>query len=101
MIADNEQVFTKTNEILDTQKTYYKDLYSEKVEIDNTPTAELLGENPHKLSDDHANRLEGEIRYPELLEALKSLKISQTPGNDGFTAEFFNFFLDCFETFLF
>lgn len=92
IIGDNDQVFTETNEILDTQKRYYKDLYSEKIEIDNTPIAEILGENPRKLSENDAHILEGEIRYSELLEALKSMKNSKTPGNDGFTAEFFKFF---------
>lgn len=73
-MADNDQILTKTNEILDTQKTNYKDLYSEKIETDNTPIAEVIGENNRKLSDDDANILEGEIRYPELPKALKSMK---------------------------
>lgn len=73
-MADNDQILTKTNEILDTQKTNYKDLYSEKIETDNTPVAEVIGENNRKLSDDDANILEGEIRYPELPKALKSMK---------------------------
>ena len=52
----------------------------------------ILGENQSKLSDQDANILEGEIKYPELAEALKNMKNSKTPGNDGFTAEFFKFF---------
>ena len=36
--------------------------------------------------------LEGEITYEELKIALKNMKNSKSPGNDGFTAEFFKFF---------
>ena len=36
--------------------------------------------------------MEGNIKYSELAEALKNMKNSKTPGNDGFTAEFFKFF---------
>ena len=71
---------------------YSKTLYSENINIDDNPIETILGENQSKLSDQDANILEGEIKYPELAEALKNMKNSKTPGNDGFTAEFFKFF---------
>ena len=37
-------------------------------------------------------KLEGEITYTELAHALQSMKNSKSPGNDGFTVEFFKFF---------
>lgn len=37
-------------------------------------------------------KLEGEITYSELLSALKKMKNCKSPGNDGFTSEFFKFF---------
>ena len=42
------------------------------------------------MSENEAEFLEGDIKYSELAEALKNMK--KTPGNDGFTAEFFKFF---------
>lgn len=92
IIAEDGQECIKSDEILETQKKYYKDLYTDKTEINNTPIEDLLGENPRKLSDFEARCLEGEIRYSELAEALQNMKNSKTPGSDGFTAEFFKFF---------
>ena len=79
--------------MLEAQKNYYKDLFTEKNEIDdNIPIEVLLGENPHKLSDYEARTLEGEITYVELAEALKNMKKSKTPSSDGYTADVvFNF----------
>ena len=36
--------------------------------------------------------LEGEINYTEILQALNNMKKEKSPGQDGFTAEFFKFF---------
>ena len=58
-----------------------------KLKLITLQSPNYKGKKPHK-----ANRLEGEIRHPELLEALKSMKNLKTPGNDGFTAEFFKSF---------
>ena len=44
------------------------------------------------MTKNEAESLEGNIKYSELAEALKNMKNSKTPGNDGFTAEFFKFF---------
>lgn len=91
-LIDNDNEYLSTEEILDSQKHYFKNLYSEKLEVDNNPIETILGENQSKLTDDEASSLEGEIKYFELAEALRNMKNSKTPGNDGFTAEFFKFF---------
>ena len=91
-IIDDNKEYTSTEEILNSQTMYFKTLYSENINIDDNPIETILGENQSKLSDQDANILEGEIKYPELAEALKNMKNSKTPGNDGFTAEFFKFF---------
>ena len=83
-----------TDEILNSQKTYFKNLYSENIIIDDTPIESRIGENSSRLADNEAELLEGDIKYSELAEALKNMKNLKTPGNDGFTAEFFFIFLD-------
>ena len=88
-LIDGDKEYTSTEEILNCQKMYFKTLYSENINIDDDPIETILGENKSKLSDHDANSLEGEIKYSELAEALKNMKNSKTPGNDGFTAEFF------------
>ena len=57
-----------------------------------TPIKEMIGNNENQLNDDEAQMLEGEITYEELTTALKNMKHSKSPGNDGFTTEFFKFF---------
>ena len=49
----------------------------------------MIGNNVNQLNDDEAQMLEGEITYEELTTALKNMKNSKSPGNDGFTTEFF------------
>ena len=92
LIDENgDEVYT-TKDILDTQKRYYKNLYAEKIQVDDTPIKEMIGNNENQLNDDEAQMLEGEITHEELTTALKNMKNSKSPGNDGFTAEFFKFF---------
>ena len=52
----------------------------------------MIGENENKLNNEEVQSLEGELTYEELTLALKNMKNSKSPGNDGFTAEFFKFF---------
>ena len=92
IIEDDGHESLTTDEILDSQKAYYKTLYSENNAVDNNPIETLIGENHLKLSENEAELLEGDIKYSEIAEALKNTKNSKTPGNDGFTAEFFKFF---------
>ena len=49
----------------------------------------VIGENENKLSNEDAEKLEGEIKLKELSDALKILKNEKSPGLDGFTVEFF------------
>ena len=93
LIDENGDEVYKTKDILDTQKRYYKNLYTEKIQIDDSPIKEMIGNNENQLNDDEAQMLEGEINYEELTTALKNKKNSKSPGNDGFTTEFFRFFL--------
>ena len=58
----------------------------------------MIGNNENQLNDGEAQILEGEITYEELTTALKNMKNSKSPGNDGFTTEFFKFFGLIWET---
>ena len=71
------------------RKKYYQNLYSESLEIDEKSLTEIIGENPNKLTNDESINLEGEITYTT---TLRNMKNGKSPGNDGFTIEFFKFF---------
>ena len=45
-----------------------------------------------KLSDAQRTQCEGLMTENELLKSIKSFKNNKTPGTDGLTAEFYNFF---------
>ena len=59
----------------------------------------MLGENKNKLSNQASEKLEGEISFSELLNALKNMKNDKSPGLDGFTIEFFKILLARFGEF--
>ena len=52
----------------------------------------MIGENKNNLSNEDAEKLEGEIKLNELLDALNNMKNEKSQGLDRFTVEFFNFF---------
>ena len=80
--------------MLNCQKRFYENLYSDNIPVDEISIETVLGDNPNKLNRDKAEKLGGEISYFELAKALKSMKNNKTPGLDGFTVEFFLIFLD-------
>ena len=74
IIEDNGQESLSTEEILNSQKTYFKNLYSENILIDDTPIEAQIGVNNLKMTKNEAESLEGNIKYSELAEALKNMK---------------------------
>ena len=89
LIDENGTEYTTTTEILNHQKEFYENLYDDIYNIDGRSIDDILGENKNKLSNQTAEKLEGEISYSELLRALKNMKNDKSPGLDGFTVEFF------------
>lgn len=94
IIEENGNECTVTQDILDSQKRFYQTLYDERNVIDDVPIENILGPNEKSLSQQEVEKLEGEINIDELNRALKNMKNDKSPGLDGFTAEFFKFFLD-------
>ena len=92
LVNENGEEYTETQDILNYQKLYYKIFYTESLNFDDISLSEKIGENSKKLSDSDFLKLEGEITYNEIALALKNMKNEKSPGNDGFTAEFFKFF---------
>ena len=59
------------------------------IEIDDTSIEGITRNIPSKSKDTEAQKLEGELTYKELTEALRHMKNSKSPGNGGFSAEIF------------
>ena len=93
LVSDEGTEYTETQEILNLQKEFSQKLYSQNQKLNDEEIETLIGENSDKLSDAESNLLEGELKYFELLQALKNMKNEKSPGQDGFTVEFFKVFL--------
>ena len=86
---------TKEEEILKEIEIFYKDLYTSTTNVENaffeTFVANL--ELP-KLEDSVSSELEGEITLKECKDILCTFSSGKSPGEDGFTWEFYNCFFD-------
>ena len=58
LIDENGEEIYKTKDILEAQKSYYKNLYDETIEVDDRPISEIIGNNEKQLNDDEAELLE-------------------------------------------
>ena len=77
-------------------KEYYQDLYSNKSnENVKLEESSFLEQNEVKtISEESAESLDVEIGLTDCSYALKQLPNGKSPGSDGFTVEFYNFFLE-------
>ena len=92
IIEDNGQESLSTEEILNSQKTYFKNLYRENILIDDTPIEAQIGVNNLKMTKNEAESLEGNIKYSELAEALKNMKTQKLQEMMGSRLNFLNSF---------
>jgi len=73
---------------------YYKSLYSKKLqnleEMDNFVDRKQVA----KLNQEQINYLNNPITPKEIEADIKSLPTKQSPGRDGFSAEFYQTFLE-------
>ena len=81
-------------EILKEQKRFYQFLCSSQNPQVNDPKFEVFFDNDkvEKLNDEQRNNCEGLLTENECFNALKCFQKNKSPGNDGFTAEFYSFF---------
>ena len=78
------------DEMLEETMNFYKNLYSCR-ETENMNFDDLM-QGSTKLNENEKASIEGPITYEEAVTALKHMKNNKSPGNTGFTIEFFKFF---------
>ncbi|KAL9964737.1 hypothetical protein ACROYT_G028417 [Oculina patagonica] len=91
---DNVEI-REEKEILKAIQAFYEDLYSSKI-ISSQEQFHLFTENVSfpKLSDEDRDELEGPLTLDECKTVLESFQENKSPGEDGFTIEFYNHFFD-------
>lgn len=92
LVEENGEEYIHTDKILNFQKEFYKCLYTENTDVIDGEIETVIGENHSKLTEAESEGLEGKINYSELANALRNMKNNKSPGQDGFTVEFFKFF---------
>ena len=80
-------------DILDTAKGFYEDLYTSE-ETDSEIQDKFLETIDKKLTEVDKLSCDGIISEEEVLEAIKSFKNNVSPGEDGFQKEFYITFWD-------
>lgn len=83
----------KMDEILETQSSFYKQLYTESV-TDNDTQVFFLNSIDKKLDDNDRDECEGLINLNEAYRAMKNINNNKSPGSDGLSKEFFSKFWD-------
>ena len=95
LIDENEHEIYESAEILLLQRSFYEDLYSSKETISITDSKySYLLENIPTLSDFEKTRLEAPYNLEELISTIKSSKLNKAPGPDGYSNEFFKYFIN-------
>ena len=86
---------TKEEEILEEIEIFYKELYTSITTVENAPFTSFI-ENLElpRLEDSLSSELEGEITLKECKDILSTFSRGKSPGDDGFTWEFYNCFFD-------
>ena len=95
LITEDEKVITDSKKILVMQKDFYQDLYSSK---DSTPTfnskySDRINNIP-RISEEKKIELERPYVIEELETTIRSSKTNKAPGPDGYSNEFFKFFIE-------
>ena len=86
---------TKEGEILEEIEIFYKELYTSITSVEKSQFTSFT-ENLElpKLEDSEGSELEGDITLKECKDIFSTFIRGKSPGEDGFTWEFYNCFFD-------
>ena len=94
-ILKNKIEVKNQSEINNELSKFYKNLFKENLNTSKEAISSFLENiNLPSLTNEQAFECDGIISETELLKALKSMKNDKSPGNDGITKEFYEFFWD-------
>ena len=85
---NDRKLLSKQKDILQEQHRFYKELYT----ADTSISFQLTNDSDLKIMQCDKDMLDKPISLEELSNAVRSLKKSKTPGLDGLTSEFYQYF---------
>jgi len=86
----NGEIIDEQSDMLREVQQFYETLYTEK-DVDEINLTEKIPLAPKLENRDH-EYLERELTFKEAALILHGMNNNKSPGLDGFTVEFFNFF---------
>ena len=95
---ENGDLIFEQEDVLCDVHNFYQQLYANR-NVTDVKLDSLL-HDVDKLSHDESISLEGLLTYQEICQALRTMKNNKSPGSDGFTVEFFKFFINDLGLFL-
>ena len=87
LYLESGEITRDKNEILKRIKIFYEQLYSLRNDRDQNDG--LFFNNILKLSEQNRELCEGKMTKDECFKVLKEMKWNKSPGNDGFSVEFY------------
>ena len=98
---ENEEIISNPVQVNKEIEVFYRKIYTSKINanIDNHALEQKFNDfikdlNIPQLNDEEQSILDKELTINELKEALTSFADNKSPGEDGFTKEFFQTFFD-------
>ena len=92
------QLVEGTEKVIDVTYQFYKELYSKELEDTDAQEFFLQGVEK-KLREEDRRKLDDDFTKEEFQEALHDLKKDKSPGCDGLTKEFYDFFWEKLQDF--
>lgn len=97
LIANDGREITSNKEILQEEKQFFENIYSQQPPTSSINSLEDLGLTCNmipQLSEDSKNKMDAPYSVQELREALGHLNKNKCPSSDGLTTEFYSSFWD-------
>ena len=92
---EDGKILVDEDEIMKEIESFYKNLYASHDEGNNGAFNDFVRDlQTVKLTDEEREDIEGYITIEECSKVLKTFPAGKSPGDDGFTAEFYNCFFD-------
>ena len=101
--SENDEVISNFVQVNKEIENFYSKMYTSKISGNNTSDVSEHNNNIHKfieglnipqLNVEEQESLEKDLKFEELKDALTSFADNKSPGEDGFTKEFYEAFFD-------
>ena len=89
------EIITNENQILSEIENYFTNLYSSRTDVSEEQFSSYVEQlELPRLSHEMSVKADGLLTYEECKESLDTFSAGKSPGEDGFTVEFYSTFFD-------